>query len=119
MKDQLVPILLNLLAALFGGLGQYAYKKGGLLLTEVSIFKNYHLWTGVLLFIFVMILFVIGYKMGGRISVVYPFYATTFIWGALIGYFWENEPLNLGIIGGTSLILVGLAVIAQSIAKVS
>ena len=117
-QSQTMPIILNLFAALLGALGQYAYKKGGLQLTEVAIFKNVPLWSGVLLFCGVMVLFVLGYNLGGRISVVYPFYATTFIWGALIGHYIEKEPLNLYVIGGTLLIITGLVVIARGMNEV-
>lgn len=115
MTNQYMPVILNLIAAVFGALGQYAYKKGGLRLSEVPIWQNYHIWIGVLLFCAVMVLFVIGYKLGGQISVVYPFYATTFIWGALVGHFLDKEPISFSVIGGTILIVLGLVWIAQSI----
>ena len=115
MSNQVVPILLNLLAGLIGAFGQYAYKKGSLKLSEVPILQNYSIWIGVFLFCIVMVLFVMGYKMGGRISVVYPYYATTFIWGALIGKFLEREPMNTSIIGGTLLIIAGLIWIAKDL----
>lgn len=34
-----------------------------------------------------MVLFVAAFKKGGELSVLYPIYATTFIWAALIGLF--------------------------------
>lgn len=117
MKSQLIPVLLNIAAGVLGALGQYAYKKGGLQLGVVPLFKNHNLLIGIALFCVVMVLFVFGYKLGGRISVVYPFYATTFIWAALIGYFWDGEAMNMGIITGTVLIILGLAVIAQSVGE--
>ena len=118
-NSQFLPIVLNCIAAVFGALGQYAYKKGGLILSQVPVWKNFPLLVGILLFCGVMVLFVFGYKLGGRISVVYPYYATTFIWSALIGYFLEKEPLNFHIIGGTSLIVVGLIWIARSLNEVA
>ena len=114
MDSQKIPILLNIVAAFFGALGQYAYKKGGLKLAQVPIWQNYPLFIGILLFCGVMGCFVVGYKMGGRISVVYPFYATTFLWGSLIGLFLEKEPFRWNLIIGTVFILVGLIVIAQA-----
>ena len=113
MNGQLTPILLNLVAAVLGAFGQYAYKKGSAQVGQVSILQNYSIWIGVLLFCGVMVLFVLAYKMGGRISVVYPFYATTFIWGALIGFYLEKEPFHWTIVGGSLLIMLGLVVIAR------
>lgn len=115
---QTIPILLNLLAAALGALGQYAYKIGGLQMGQVSLLKNYSLWLGVLLFCGVMVLFVMGYKLGGRMSVVYPFYATTFVWGALIGKYLEKEPMNAMMMAGIGLIVTGLILIANSLEKV-
>jgi multidrug transporter EmrE-like cation transporter len=110
MENQKIPILLNCLAAFLGAFGQYYYKKGSALLHQ-HIF-NVPIIIGILLFCGVMGLFVLTYKFGGKISVVYPFYATTFVWGTLIGIIFEKEPVKAGHFVGLSLLLVGLAVIA-------
>ena len=109
MMEQKIPILLNLLAAVFGAFGQYFYKNGAQKSDLLSI------GIGVLLFIGVMALFVVAYKLGGKISVVYPFYATTFIWGAWIGSYFENEPWTHWNFLGLGLILLGLTVIASQV----
>lgn len=118
MTSQFYPILMNILAGVFGALGQYAYKRGSQQLGQISIMQNYSLWSGMILFCVVMVFFVAAYKMGGRMSVVYPFYATTFIWGALIGHYIESEPINVHVIGGTLLIVAGLAWIAQGAERI-
>ena len=105
MSSQFYPILMNILAGVFGALGQYAYKRGSQQLGQ--------------LFCVVMVFFVAAYKLGGRMSIVYPFYATTFIWGALIGHYIESEPINIHVIGGTLLIVAGLAWIAQGAERIS
>ena len=119
MSPQFYPILMNVLAGIFGAFGQYAYKKGSQQLGSIPIYANYSLWAGMLLFCVVMVFFVVAYKMGGRMSVVYPFYATTFIWGALISHYMESEPINIHILGGTLLIVAGLAWIAQGAERIS
>lgn len=113
MGDQKIPILLNLIAAMFGAGGQYYYKKGSALLSE-NIF-NLPLIVGILMFCGVMGLFVFAYKLGGKISIVYPFYATTFIWGTLIGVLVEKETIKPSYYLGLGLLLVGLTVIALQI----
>lgn len=110
MGAQKIPILLNLIAALLGAIGQYFYKKGSAQLQE-NIF-NLNIILGVLMFCGVMGLFVMAYKLGGKISVVYPFYATTFIWGTLIGIFFEREAVRPSYFVGLALLLTGLTVIA-------
>ena len=109
MSGQTIPIVLNLIAALLGAFGQYFYKIGAQKssLTAIGI--------GVVMFIGVMGLFVLAYRQGGRISIVYPFYATTFLWGALIGVFLEREPWSNWYLLGLALILAGLAVIAAHV----
>ncbi len=109
MADQKIPILLNLLAAFLGAFGQYFYKTGAQKSQMGSIA------IGVALFVGVMALFVLAYRYGGKISVVYPFYATTFVWGALIGVFLEKEPWSNWNLAGLFLILGGLTLIASQV----
>lgn len=113
MESQKVPILLNCLAAVLGAGGQYFYKRASSY--SGSPFLNVSLIIGVLLFCGVMALFVLAYKAGGRISIVYPFYATTFVWGTLIGIFLEKESVRAGHFVGLAFLLAGLTVIALQV----
>ena len=113
MESQKIPILLNCIAALAGAIGQYFYKRGGAQMGQVPVYLNFNLLLGILMFCGVMGLFVLGYRLGGRISVVYPFYATTFVWGTLIGVFSEKEPFSWIQGAGLALLLVGIALIAH------
>jgi drug/metabolite transporter (DMT)-like permease len=115
MESQRLAIICNLIAAVAGAFGQWAYKKGGLQLGQVPIYKNGMLIAGMALFCVVMLLFVLGYKWGGKISVVYPFYATTFFWGALISFYLEKEPFRWSLVTGPVFIFIGLIVIAKDI----
>src|SRR4051812_33490434 len=85
--SQTIPILMNLLAAIVGAVGQYFYKMGGKQMGSVPFVKNWPLYVGMALFCFVMVLFVWGFKLGGRLGVVYPIYATTFLWGTALAIF--------------------------------
>ena len=60
----------------------------------------------------VMVLFVASFKMGGRISVVYPIYATTFIWGTLLGVFIDKEQVSPAQIVCTLLVVLGAGGVA-------
>jgi hypothetical protein len=62
--SQTWPIILNLIAAVFGALGQYFYKIGAGRLSDIPIVQNWQLFAGVLSFIIVMILFVSAFRMG-------------------------------------------------------
>jgi multidrug transporter EmrE-like cation transporter len=109
------PILLFLIAALLGALGQYLYKTGAESSqgTVLSWFSNYRIILGVLCYITIMFLFIIAFRIGAPITVVYPVYATTFIWGLLIGVFLLGEKVNLSNIGGIILIIAGVYLTAR------
>jgi multidrug transporter EmrE-like cation transporter len=110
LKTPLVSIACFLLAAIFGAGGQYLYKSGaeqasGGLLSYVT---NWRLLCGVVCYVAVMALFVIGFKRGGQISVLYPLYATTFIWAALISRFAYGSQISLANVGGMVLLVGGM-----------
>lgn len=111
-QSQLIPILLNLLAALFGAVGQYFYKWGGNRLANEPIWKNWPLFLGMALFCGVMVMFVLAFKAGGRLSVTYPVYATTFIWGFLLAILADKEPWTPLQLGGIFVILAGVVMVA-------
>ena len=75
-----------LLASVLGAVGQFLYKSGADR-TDPSILSyllNIRLLGGVACYVAVMVLFVAAFKRGGSLTVLYPIYATTFIWAALI-----------------------------------
>ena len=60
---------------------------------------------GVVCYIGVMVLFVAAFKRGGAMSVLYPIYASTFIWGALIAWIAFAEPIRpVNVLGMVALI---------------
>jgi len=111
-NSQFVPILLNIFAAFVSAFGQYLYKIGSAKLGVEPIYKNYHIFSGIVLFTVVMVLFLTAFKLGGRLSVTYPIYASTFLWGTLIGVYFDKEPWSYGQALGVFLILVGITFVA-------
>jgi len=109
------PILLFLIAALLGALGQYFYKTGAQS-NEGNLFSyltNYRIIIGILCYITIMFLFIIAFRIGALLTVVYPVYATTFIWGMLIGVFILGEKINISNIAGIIFIILGVYLIAK------
>lgn len=99
-----------LLAAVFGAGGQYLYKSGaeqaagGL----VSYLTSWRLLCGAVCYVAVMALFVIGFKRGGQMNVLYPLYASTFIWGALIARYAFGTPITIANMAGMVLLVGGM-----------
>jgi multidrug transporter EmrE-like cation transporter len=103
-------MLLFLFAALVGALGQFLYKSGAERTTDVwySYLLNWRLATGVVCYLGVMVLFIAAFKKGGALSVLYPLYASTFIWAALIGQVAYDVPIKTINIAGMALLIIGM-----------
>lgn len=110
-SNQLVPIMLYLLAGFLGAFGQYFYKLGGTRLGTIPLYKNVPLFLGVILFCMVMGLFVAAFKLGGKMSIVYPVYATTFIWATCIAIFIGKEPWTTTQLVGIATVVMGVILI--------
>ena len=97
-------------AALLGAVGSYLYKSGadaaggGL----VSFARSPRILTGVVCYIAVMVLFVAAYRRGGPLTVLYPVYASTFIFAAIIGLVAYGTPIRAANVGGMLLLVAGM-----------
>lgn len=110
MKTPLISIIYYIVAAIVGALGQFLYKTGADKATGgfSSYLMNARLLGGVFCYILVMILFVMAFKKGGELSVLYPIYASTFIWAAVIAFFAFGVPIKPINIGGMILLIAGM-----------
>jgi multidrug transporter EmrE-like cation transporter len=106
----MISILYFLLAALLGAIGQYLYKTGADEATGsvASYLLNLHLLGGVACYVAVMVLFVAAFKRGGSMSVLYPLYASTFVWGAIIALLAFGTPIRPVNIAGMLLLIAGM-----------
>lgn len=109
MKTPLISIVLFLLAALVGAIGQYLYKTGAEIANGGLIsYLNFRLIGGVLCYITVMVLFVSAFKKGWELTVLYPTYATTFIWAAVIAVIVNGTPIKPINIAGMGILILGM-----------
>lgn len=110
MSTPAISILFFLAAAFFGALGQYLYKSGADLAgaTVSSYLVNPRLFGGVICYVAVMVLFVAAFKKGGSLTVLYPIYATTFIWAALLALMVYGTPIKPVNIAGMGLLVAGM-----------
>ena len=110
--SQTFPIIINLFAAIIGALGQYCYKLGAQKLKIIPLYQNWTIWVGAFLFALVMVMFIWSFKIGGKISVTFPAYATTFIWGTILGVVLDKEAFNWTQGMGLFLVVVGISLVA-------
>ena len=110
MKTPLISIVLFLIASLFGALGQFLYKSGADAAggSPGSYLVNPRIIGGVACYIAVMVLFVAAFKRGGALSVLYPVYATTFIWAAVISLMAYGTPIRPINVAGMLLLIGGM-----------
>jgi multidrug transporter EmrE-like cation transporter len=116
MQTPLGSIVLFALAALIGAVGQYLYKSGADAATGgiASYVFNLRLLLGVVCYVAVMVLFVAAFKRGGSLSVLYPIYASTFIWAAIIARFAYQTPIQPVNIAGMLLLVAGMYLMGRS-----
>jgi hypothetical protein len=110
METPLSSVAFFLVAAVLGALGQYLYKSGA---DEAeggvwSYLLNLRLLGGVVCYVAVMVLFVAAFKQGGSLTVLYPLYATTFIWAAVIALLAYETPIRPVNVAGMALLVVGM-----------
>jgi drug/metabolite transporter (DMT)-like permease len=116
MRTPFASILMFLIASFLGALGQFLYKSGAeqTVGTIRSYLWNGRLLGGVLCYIGVMILFIAAFKRGGSLTVLYPIYAATFIWAAIISRAFYQTPIKPINIAGMVLLVLGMYFMGKS-----
>jgi multidrug transporter EmrE-like cation transporter len=103
-------MLFFVLAALCGAVGQFLYKSGAERAggTLAGYLLNARLLGGVVCYVAVMVLFVAAFKKGGALTTLYPIYASTFIFAALIALCAYGTPIKPVNVGGMLLLVAGM-----------
>ena len=107
MNSQLLPLIVFQVAAFAGAAGQMLYKVGA----NGGGRGRVLLAAGTALYIGVTVLFLVAYRMGGEVSVLYPTYGATFVWGAVLARRCFGEPLTAIKLTGTSLVIGGICLV--------
>ena len=110
MSTPPVSILCFLAASFLGAAGQFLYREGARQATGglMAYLGNVRILLGAACYMGVMTLFVAAFKRGGSLTVLYPTYATTFIWAALIAWQVDGQPIKLVNVGGMALLVAGM-----------
>jgi len=110
LKTPIVSVLCMLVASVLGASGQYLYKAG----TDRAVGGGLsYLWSpwilaGMACYVAVMFLFTQAFKAGGTVTVLYPIYASTFIWAAVMGMIFFGQPIRPIHVAGMVLLILGM-----------
>ena len=110
MTTPAISITFFIVAAFLGALGQYLYKAGADVAggSVASYLLNWRLLAGVACYVAVMTLFVAAFRKGGSLTVLYPIYASTFIWAALLAFLFQAIPIRPVNVAGMGLLVIGM-----------
>ncbi len=116
VKTAHTAIIYFLTAAVLGAVGQFLYKAGADRATGgwSSYVFNGRILLGVCCYAAVMVLFVAGFKQHGSPSVLYPLYASTFIWAALLDRVVYDKPILSMNVAGMILLVAGMFLMGLS-----
>ncbi len=109
-KTPILSILCILVASMLGAVGQFLFQHGakhgkaGI----VGFVTNPYILVGMVGYVTVMVLFTYAFKIGGTVRVLYPLYASTFVWAAVIALFRYGQPIQPIHIGGMVLLICGM-----------
>jgi multidrug transporter EmrE-like cation transporter len=110
MKTPLASIVCFTIASVLGATGQFFYKSGAVRAGGglSSYFLNPRLLAGVVCYAGVMVLFIVAFKRGGELSVLYPIYASTFIFSAIGARVLYGELIHPANYAGMALLVAGM-----------
>lgn len=110
LKTPIASILAMLVASVLGAAGQYLYKAGAdrAGAHALAAFVNPWFVAGMACYIGVMVLFTVAFRSGGTVTVLYPIYATTFIWASAAGQVFFGQPIRAVHVLGMTLLVAGI-----------
>ena len=120
METKPAAMMLIVICTLFTSSAQIFLKMGAnnLVFDIWAILTNVHLWMGIIAYGIGAILLLIALRWG-ELTVLYPIFATSFIWVILIGYFALGEQLTFLKIFGILFIVSGVIFISAGSRKKS
>ncbi len=110
LRTPLLAIASVLVASFLGAVAPFFFEYGSTRLQgRISDFLlNPWILTGMATYVTVMVFFTYAFRLGGTVKVLYPIYATTFIWAALIAFFHHGTPIAPIHVGGMALLMAGI-----------
>lgn len=118
MSTKLWAMAIILAATLLTSTAQLFYKFGSekLNFNILSIITNLELIMGVILYAIGGILLILSFR-GGEVSVLYPIFATSYIWVSFLSMYFLNEVMNIFKWVGVFVIIAGIVLIGHGSKK--
>jgi len=112
MATKLWAMAIILAATLLTSTAQLFYKFGAekLSFDILSLITNLELIAGMVLYAIGGILLILSFR-GGEVSVLYPIFATSYIWVSLLSIYFLNEIMNFFKWMGIFVIIAGIVLI--------
>lgn len=108
LKTPMISIYCVLNASILGALGQYLFKAGTDRSTVEPLLFLLSPWALSGMVCCVLVMFLFSYCLGSTVTVLYPIYATTFIWAAVIARVFYHQPIRPVHILGMILLFGGM-----------
>ena len=112
MTTKLWAIGIILFSTLLTSTAQLFYKFGAekLSLDILSIITNIELIMGMVLYAVGGILLILSFR-GGEVSVLYPIFATSYVWVSFLSIYFLGEVMNIFKWAGVFTIIIGISLI--------
>ena len=113
MVNQLTLMGAMAVAAAWGAGGQILLNLGAkkLQLTLLGLLSNIYLWGFVALYGFAVIINLAAYRLGGKVSLMYPVISISYIISAVLAWKLLGEPFNWWTVAGCCAIMLGVSCI--------
>ena len=110
LKTPLLALASVLVASLLGAVAPFFFEHGSKQWQGrvVDFVLNPWILAGMTTYLAVMVFFTYAFRLGGTVKVLYPIYATTFIWAALVAMFHHGAAIEPIHVGGMVLLLAGV-----------
>ena len=114
MKTPLLAIGSVLVASLLGAVAPFFFEHGSRQLQGrvLEFVLNPWIIAGMATYLTVMVFFTYAFRIGGTVKVLYPIYASTFIWAAVIAWLRHGTPIEPIHIGGMACLMTGIVLMS-------
>ena len=109
-KTPLLAIGSVLVASVLGAVAPFFFEHGSKQWQGrvIDFVLNPYIIAGMATYLTVMVFFTYAFRIGGTVRVLYPIYASTFIWAAVIAWLRHGAPIEPIHAGGMALLIAGI-----------